>query len=84
MTECRLRQCLFELNLPGLLSFENLVQYLRGKFFLEIEYTLYKAGKNGYNDNSQKIRKYLSSPKEASRSAEAAFLGASAMFMASF
>ena len=40
--------------------------------------------KNGYNDSSQKIRKYLSSPKEASRSAEAAFLGASAMFMASF
>lgn len=51
-----------------------------GKNFLEIDNTLYKDRKNGYNDNSQKIRKYLSSPKEASRSAEAAFLGASAMF----
>ena len=41
---------------------------------------MYKEEKNGYNDTSQKIRKYLSSPKEASRNAEAAFLGASAMF----
>lgn len=41
---------------------------------------MYKGEKRGYNDNSQKIRKYLSSPKEAFRSAEAAFLGASAMF----
>lgn len=45
---------------------------------------LYKVCKNGYNDNSQKIRKYLSSPKEAFRTAEAAVLGASAMFKTSF
>ena len=84
MTKYRLWQCRFVLALPGLLSFKYLVKYLRGKIFLEIHITLYKAVKNGYNDNSQKIRKYLSSPKEASRSAKAAFLGASAMFMASF
>ena len=41
---------------------------------------MYKEEKRGYNDNSQKIRKYLSSPKEASGSAEAAFSGVSAMF----
>jgi len=41
---------------------------------------VYKEEKRGYNDNSQKIRKYLSSPKEASGSAEAAFSGVSAMF----
>ena len=58
----------------------NILRNIFGeKFFLEIDNTLYKAGKNGYNDNSQKIRKYLSSPKEASKIAEAAFLGASAM-----
>ena len=39
-----------------------------------------KLTKPGNNDISQKIMKYLSSPKEASKSAEAAFLGASAMF----
>ncbi|MCM1122869.1 MAG: hypothetical protein NC416_09820 [Eubacterium sp.] len=39
-----------------------------------------KNHKKGNNDISQKIRKYLSSPKEAPRSAETAFLGASAMF----
>lgn len=40
---------------------------------------LYKVWKNGYNDNSQKIRKYLSSPKEAPENAETAFSGASAI-----
>ncbi len=41
---------------------------------------MYITCENGNNDISQKIRKYLSSPKEASRTAEAAVLGASAMF----
>lgn len=41
---------------------------------------MYKVKKRGYNDTSQKIRKYLSSPKEAFRTAETAVLGASAMF----
>ena len=43
-----------------------------------------KPEKSGNNDNSQKIRKYLSSPKEAPKIAEAAFLGASTMFETSF
>ena len=58
------------------------------RFFEKIlkkkETAVYKKEKRGYNDNSQKIRKYLSSPKEAFRTAEAAVLGASAMFKASF
>ena len=41
---------------------------------------MYKSRQTGNNDISQKIRKYLSSPKEAPKSAETAFLGASAMF----
>ena len=38
-----------------------------------------KLTKPGNNDISQKIMKYLSSPKEASGNAEVAFLGASAI-----
>lgn len=40
---------------------------------------MYKSRQTGNNDISQKIRKYLSSPKEAPENAEDAFLGASAM-----
>ena len=50
------------------------------KNFLKKDTAVYKKEKRGYNDNSQKIRKYLSSPKEAFRAAESAVLGASAMF----
>ncbi len=41
---------------------------------------MYKFAQMGNNDTSQKIRKYLSSPKEALRTADDAVLGASAMF----